>query len=615
MGKKGKLEIFKTGFLYYGFVTLSLAIVFVSYIWNTPLAGSMGLSGWLYFVPGALSHAALLALVPFLLSLPFLFIGKRKALYAPVFITLSAILLIFFVANGKVYSLYRFHINEFVLDMLFGGAAGDVFQFDTALYAKVGMEILLLAAAMIAIWFLCRRIFNRFNYVAAKPIITVLFLSLLFSHLFHAYSAAAKIPGVIRSALAIPYNAPLTANRLMLKMGVISKQDMTLNIGGGENSGLNYPLSPIEAQPDSIQKNIVLIAIDSWNKNAWNGEVSPNIWKFSERCSEFEDHLSSGNGTTGSLIGMFFSLPASYKDDLDISGTQPLLVNQLIANGYDVEAYGSASLVHPPFGRMMFSNVPDLRIESEGNTVYDRDCDITNDFISYINNKEEDKPFFSFLFYDLAHGCEMPAERNHPFKPAWDYPDYLKLNNDLDPTPFWNLYRNSLFQIDSLVGRVLTKLEEKNLLEKTVVIITGDHGQEFNENKKNYWGHGSNFSPVQIRIPFMIFDADKAKQIYRHRTTHYDVAPTLLKEYLGVKNPIEELGIGHLITDSCNRDWHYVGDYGNYAFVIDSDMRVLEKEHSGFVEVYDSLVNPIDNYKYDHKKLNDKIIELNRFYK
>lgn len=44
-------------------------------------------------------------------------------------------------------------------------------------------------------------------------------------------------------------------------------------------------------------------------------------------------------------------------------------------------------------------------------------------------------------------------------------------------------------------------------------------------------------------------------------------------------------------------------------------MRILEKEHSGFVEVYDSLVNPIDNYKYDHKKLNDKIIELNRFYK
>lgn len=613
MSEKGKKEVFKTGFLYYACVTLLLAIVFISYIWGTSLAGSMGIAGWSYFIPGTLSHAALLALVPFLLSLPFLFIGKKK-IYAPVLITLSTLLVIFFIANGKVYSLYRFHINEFVLDMLFGGAAGDVFQFDTTLYLKAGAEILILIAGMISIWFLCRRLLIKSGYAAAKPIITIIVISLLFSHLFHAYSAAAKIPGVIRSAIAIPYNAPLTANRLMLKLGVISKEDMTLNMGGGENSGLEYPLQPIEASPDSIRKNIVLIAIDSWNKNAWNKEVSPNIWNFSERCSKFEDHLSSGNGTTGSLIGMFFSLPASYKDDLDISGTQPLLINQLIANGYDFGIFASASLVHPPFGRMMFSNVPDLRIESEGKTVYDRDCDITNDFISYIDNKE-DGPFFSFLFYDLAHGCEMPAERNYPFKPAWDFPDYLKLNNDIDPTPFWNLYRNSLFQIDSLVGRVLDKLEEKNLLDNTVVIITGDHGQEFNENKKNYWGHGSNFSPVQIRIPFMMFDAGKAIETYNHRTTHYDLAPTLMKEYLGVKNPVEEIGVGYILTDRRNRDWHYVGDYGNYAFVIDSCMRVLEKEHSGFVEVYDSLVNPLDNYKYDTHKLNNKIIELNRFYK
>lgn len=614
MEKKGNLETLKTGFIYYTITTVLLTAVFVSYIWGTNLAESLKPCDWAYFIPGALSQSALFALIPFALSLPFLLIGKRKLLYAPVLITLSTLLLIFFVANGKVYSLYRFHINGFVLDMLFGGAAGDVFQFDTALYIKASTEILLLATIMVAIWFLCRFIYRKTNYVAAVPVTVTLLILLAFSHLYHAYSAAAKTPGVIRSALAIPYNAPLTANRLMLRLGVISKEDMTLNMGGGEGSGLQYPLTPIEAVPDSVQKNIVLIVIDSWNRNAWNGDVSPNLWEFSKKCSNFENHLSSGNGTTGSLIGMFFSLPASYKDDLDISGTQPLLIDQLIANGYDIKPFASASLVHPPFGRMFFSNVPDLRIESEGSTVYDRDCDITDDFIDYIDS-EQKVPFFSFLFYDLAHGCEMPAERNHPFTPAWEYPDYLELNNDTDPLPFWNLYRNSLFQIDSLAGKVLTKLEEKKLLENTIVIITGDHGQEFNENKKNYWGHGGNFSPVQIRVPFMIFDAGKGIETYRHRTTHYDVAPTLMKEYLGVKNPIEDIAVGHLMTDPCNRDWHYVGDYGNYAFVMDSELRVLEKEHSGLVEVYDSLVNPIDGYRYNAKELNDRILGLNRFYK
>lgn len=614
MCRAENLKLVKIGFLYYVCATVLLSAVFISYIWDTPLAQSLKFGDWAYFLPGALSQAALFSLVPFVLVLPFALVGKLKKLYAPIFITLATLMVLFFVVNGKIYTLYRFHFNEFVYDMLFGGAAGDVFSFDTMLYVKLGVEILLLVGVMIAIWFVCGFILKKTNYVAALPISIVLLFLLLFSHLYHAYSAVSKDPGVIRSALLIPYNAPLTANRLMFKLGVISKEDMTMNMGGGNHSGLNYPLNPIEAKRDSLLKNIVLIVIDSWNKNAWTKEVFPNTWKFSEQCSKFEEHLSSGNGTTGSLIGMFFSLPANYKDNLDISGTQPVFINQLIESKYDVKVFASATLVHPPFGRMMFSNVPNLRIESEGKTNYDRDCDMTKDFIEYLDGDHRE-PFFSFLFYDLAHGCEMPVERNQPFKPAWDYPDYLKLTNEMDPTPYWNLYRNSLYQIDSLIGCVLDKLKEKKLIDNTLVIITGDHGEEFNENKKNYWGHGSNFSPVQIRIPFLFFDANKKADTYHHRTTHYDIVPTLMKEYLGVRNPIEDFSVGHILTDSCNRDWHYVGDYGNYAFVMDDEMRVLEKEHSGFVEVFDSLVNPLDGYMYNTKDLNKKILELNRFYK
>lgn len=614
MNENKKLKIIKIGFLYSFCVTILLTVVFISYIWGTPLSQSLDFGDWAYFIPGALSQAAIFSLVPFIIALPFSIIGKLKKFYAPILILLTILMIIFFIINGKIYSLYRFHFNEFVYDMLFGGAAGDVFQFDTMLYVKLGIEILLLVFVMIAMWILCRIMVRKTNYVAVLPITIVLLFLLLFSHLYHAYSAVIKDPGVIRSALVIPYNVPLTANRLMLKLGVITKEDMTINIKGGTHSGLNYPINPIVAKPNDKQKNVVLIVIDSWNKNAWTKEVFPNVWEFSNECSKFEDHISSGNGTTGSLIGMFFSLPANYKDNLDISGTQPLLIDQLIKNNYDIQVFASASLVHPPFGRMMFSNVPNLRIESEGKTCYDRDCDMTNDFIDYLDG-EHREPFFSFLFYDLAHGCEMPAERNFPFKPAWDYPDYLKLTNEMDPTPYWNLYCNSLYQIDLLIGKVLNKLKEEDLLENTLIIITGDHGEEYNENKKNYWGHGSNFSPVQIRIPFIIFDASKNINTYYHRTTHYDLAPTIMKEYLGVKNPIADFSVGHLLTDSCNRDWHYVGDYGNYAFVIDDEMRVLEKKHSGFVEVYDSLVNPLDNYKYNVKELNNKIIELNRFYK
>lgn len=88
------------------------------------------------------------------------------------------------------------------------------------------------------------------------------------------------------------------------------------------------------------------------------------------------------------------------------------------------------------------------------------------------------------FFYDLAHGYEVPKDKLYRFQPSWEFADYMKLNNDIDPTPFLNLYYNCVAEADSLVGCVLHKLEEKKLLDNTLVIITGDHGQEFNENHK-----------------------------------------------------------------------------------------------------------------------------------
>ena len=48
--------------------------------------------------------------------------------------------------------------------------------------------------------------------------------------------------------------------------------------------------------------------------------------------------------------------------------------------------------------------------------------------------------------------------------------------------------------MDDLIGKVINQLKNKGLLENTIIIITGDHGQEFNDNKKGYWEHGGNFS-------------------------------------------------------------------------------------------------------------------------
>ena len=199
----------------------------------------------------------------------------------------------------------------------------------------------------------------------------------------------------------------------------------------------------------SNPKNVVLIAIDSWNYRAFNQDITPHISHFADSCSRFTSHLSSSNGTRGSIFGLFFSLSSIYWTDFEVSGIQPLLIEELLKQNYQIGIYPSATIVNPPFAKILFSKVPDLRTHTEGKTVYDRDCRITADYLQALDTLGSGtKPFFSFLFYDLAHGYEVPKDKLYRFQPSWEFADYMKLNNDIDPTPFLNLYYNCVAEAD-----------------------------------------------------------------------------------------------------------------------------------------------------------------------
>ena len=87
-----------------------------------------------------------------------------------------------------------------------------------------------------------------------------------------------------------------------------------------------------------------------------------------------------------------------------------------------------------------------------------------------------------------------------------------------------------------------------------------------------------------------------------------------MTEVLGVTSPPSDYSMGHLLTDTCSRNWHVVGDYLDYAFIVDNHT-ILEKQPSGCIEISDSLLNPLEDYKIDTKKLNEAILSINRFYK
>ena len=303
----------------------------------------------------------------------------------------------------------------------------------------------------------------------------------------------------------------------------------------GKQSGLCYPQKAIVSESfDST--NIVIIAIDSWNYRALCNEIMPHTVAYANQNELFTNHLSSSNGTRGSIFGMFFGVSSYYWKDFDVTGTTPVMLDELNKRHYTIRTFPSATL-NPNFPKLLFRNSQGICPSTEGNSVYERDCRLTSNFISFLDSTQTSSPFFAFLFYDLAHSFEYPEYLPKKFTPSWDFADYMKLNNDMDPTPYWNLYCNCISVVDSLVNEAVSAIEKRGLDKNTLIFITGDHGQEFNENHKNYWGHGSNYTYPQIHIPLIVHQPKQSNKIFAHRTTHYDISTTILQDVLGVTNP------------------------------------------------------------------------------
>ena len=88
-------------------------------------------------------------------------------------------------------------------------------------------------------------------------------------------------------------------------------------------------------------------------------------------------------------------------------------------------------------------------------------------------------------------------------------------------------YLTAVHYVDSLVGRVFDDLKRRKLLDRTVVIVTSDHGMEFNENGPGFTGHGTAFSDLQMRTLLVVRWPGRAPARVSRRTSHNDVAPTL----------------------------------------------------------------------------------------
>ena len=119
--------------------------------------------------------------------------------------------------------------------------------------------------------------------------------------------------------------------------------------------------------------------------------------------------------------------------------------------------------------------------------------------------------------------------------------------------------------MDGLIGTVLDDLALRGLDKNTVVVITSDHGEEFDESGAGLKDHGSGYTRYQLQVPMIIAIPGRPPAVFRHRSSHYDFAPTLMQEVLSCSNPSSDYASGENLFAEKAWDWLLAGSYYNYA--------------------------------------------------
>jgi len=482
--------------------------------------------------------AALLAIVPWSAQR---FGGARSAVVLAT-LTFATLLLVVFI-NAKVYALYKFHLNAMVWFLITQGAAIQNLAFSPQMWAAAAA----IAAATFAGEALLAIVLARGDGASRRTLLSygALVVSLgVATQCIHAYADATAQRALLMAVRTIPWAQPLTAKGFLRRFGYVATQSSEPDLALQTAGTFDYPLAPLQCSGGTTP-NVVMIVVDSLRYDMLTPAVMPNTARWAASATRFANHYSTGNGTRFGIFGLLYGLPGAYWHAALAERRSPVLIDQLDSLGYQFFVFGSAPLDSPEFHRNAFTRIWDRTAPYGPGDVVDRDRAITRGLIDAIRARDAARPFFAFYFLDAPHAYAHPHDMASPFTPMLDSVNYLELSNTFDPEPFLNLYKTSVLFDDGLIGELLAALDaDPRLRDDTIVVVTGDHGQAFNETHDDTWGHNSNFSDGEARVPFAVRWPGRAPETVERPTSHMDWVPTVLTDALGCTTPVDRYSTG-----------------------------------------------------------------------
>ena len=349
----------------------------------------------------------------------------------------------------------------------------------------------------------------------------------------------------------------------------------------GDTRSLRYPLQDVLSHipANGRRPNILVILLESWRFDTMNERMSPHMQDFARRSSVFTNHFSSGNSTPSGVFSVFYGIHPTYWTAVKANSAtvdNPVLIDALEDTRYTFGIFADSHFQRHKIKDGMFRGI-EVKEDFAGRTSDAKDEDLTRQLIGFMaENHAAERPFFGFAFYKSTHFNYYYPSDHAPFLPA------RKLNLALtgglhdDREAFFNDYLNSVHYTDELVGRVIAALDSTGAIDNTIVVITSDHGEEFDDNHADYWGHTGNFTGYQTRVPLIVYVPWQSPRVVAEPTSHIDIPPTLLVEALQCNAPVESYSNGQDLFAPLPASRPFViSSYVNHAIVSGENVFVV----------------------------------------
>jgi lipoteichoic acid synthase len=348
-------------------------------------------------------------------------------------------------------------------------------------------------------------------------------------------------------------------------------------------STLTVSYSPIHSPAEWHPRNILLIIMESVGSRRLQlygapYDDTPQMQRLARNAMVFDRIYVAQAYTSGAMGAIFCSLYPQFgwqpitrsTPNIDVPG----LADILAQHGY------ATAFIHP--GQLAFDNEGEfLRdhgfqhvIAKDDDPTVPADSELLGETTAWIH-AHSSRPFFLTLWTEDTH---------HPYFAATSH-DYGVADPNL------NRYLNAVHSTDQLIGQLADTLDQMQLSDDTLIVITGDHGEAFGEHGQI--AHNWTVYDEEMRVPLML--VNRRLFPYQQRVDRLghqlDIAPTLLA-LLGYAPPPSWQGNSLFSANATDRAYLF-SRYGNYTFgLVYRHFKYIYDFNRKRQELYDLAADP-----------------------